>query len=198
MRRGLPPLARGCPRRRAAADRQRRFYPARAGLSRRSIPDSGRTRVYPRSRGAVGDIPKRLERISGLPPLAQGCLDRPPDPMGKPGLPPARAGLSRSWPSSSAVSWVYPRSRGLPKSREDSRGEVEGLPPARAGLSRPASPSATSYRVYPRSRGAATDEAARTYRANGLPSLARGCLDDNPVRVRRLGSTPARGLSTGK
>ncbi len=109
---GLSPLARGNPGRQAAQRRGDGPIPARAGQPPRGRVPRGRSRAYPRSRGATRCAPVPMHQHEGLSPLARGNRARGHSPAGPGGPIPARAGQPRSYRPISGAQGAYPRSRG--------------------------------------------------------------------------------------
>ena len=209
---GSSPLARGGPRRDGVRPARGGLIPARAGRTGIVDVDVFTDRAHPRSRGADPCHEATSQPIGGSSPLARG--GRAPPAMGdrKSGLIPARAGRTRSGPSSPRRCRAHPRSRGADDAREDAgaskrgssplaRGGLprgthslldRGLIPARAGRTRKPRRRLAPRGAHPRSRGA--DAQCRWGRIPlmGSSPLARGGHSRPIRRLERGGLIPAR------
>ena len=171
---GLSPLARGNRALNRRASGTCGPIPARAGQPRSISARAACTRAYPRSRGATFGERSRMERATGLSPLARGNRADQPGRPGGGGPIPARAGQPchnhpfnnpvRAYPrsrgatacfcSSSLLSWgLSPLARGN-QPEHVAMPAVWGPIPARAGQPWSCWGWAASGRAYPRSRGA--------------------------------------------
>ena len=215
---GLPPRARGRPRRDLLADQSPRTTPACAGTTAPSRPSMSGTSDYPRVRG--DDI--HTERIPspprGLPPRARGRLCVAPRPLLGPGTTPACAGTTRAGGGRRVRSADYPRVRGDDVATVRARASRLGLPPrargrlgglldggdacrttpACAGTTCPRSTRRSWPGDYPRVRGDDSLVGAYEYRHDGLPPRARGRREVVPEGAVLVGTTPAFAGTTGR
>ena len=193
---GLSPLAWGTLLQGAHDSAPRRFIPAGAGNSRRSISLSPTRTVYPRWRGELKPRTVLVTGATGLPPLARGTPGATAGSYSRPRFTPAGAGNSATSKFRSAVVAVYPSWRGELQTMKEVVVINNGLPPLARGTR--FAPRDFNYRerftpagagnsghswcvlakktVYPRWRGELLPRWLCRSLWNGLPPLARGTL----------------------
>ena len=191
---GLPPLARGAPRRAGCRPLRRGPTPAGAGSTVRHTGRAPFGEAYPRWRGEHNSSKRSGCPRTGLPPLARGA------PCGYA----VRLGLLRPTPAGAGSTWcsrrdwwptgAYPRWRGEHHNPPRTTLRLLGLPPLARGAPRrahaqqsprrptPAGAGSTAdrpdgrrgHQAYPRWRGEHVLAHDTLTRAEGLPPLARG------------------------
>ena len=193
-RSGSSPLARGLPTTRSPHDRRLRIIPARAGFTPRPRRSGPPRRDHPRSRGVYPGKGVHMGRILGSSPLARGLRGLLRVRLGRLGIIPARAGVTRRASTPSSAASDHPRSRGVyrdwraasPPSGGSSplarglrvaapgaRG-VKRIIPARAGFTRGASRGGWWPADHPRSRGVYRHRSDGDRHGCGSSPLARG------------------------
>ena len=181
---------------RLAADRGRRFIPARAGNTGAGGASPSSAPVHPRSRGEHYQF-RRHERLSsGSSPLARGT------PRGSTSEPadwrfiPARAGNTCRCATAGTCRPVHPRSRGEHPSTPPSGPVTTGSSPLARGTPGARSPHARALPVHPRSRGEHRRKQSGASGTIGSSPLARGTLggQDRLQAPRRF--IPARAGNT--
>ena len=191
--RGSSPLTRGKPRPSNGHHPRAGLIPAHAGKTCFPYPSRVSIRAHPRSRGENRFVSKSDNVQSGSSPLTRGKL-----PCGRlccryPGLIPAHAGKTSTFPTPDSLTRAHPRSRG---ENLDAIGELVyeagsspltrgkpgfsvgaglrlGLIPAHAGKT--SHPRKTA-RPHPRSRGENALDARRLTWEGGSSPLTRGKL----------------------
>ena len=209
---GSSPLARGLPPAAPRVGQRQRIIPARAGFTVAKAVADAAPQDHPRSRGVYHPRASGVGGLVGSSPLARGLRSPCRHCRPSPGIIPARAGFTSSWPCRSWSPGDHPRSRGVyvtvttvQRSRAGSSPLARGLPgrparhageggiiPARAGFTAASSWAALAAPDHPRSRG--------VYRPDGVPAggpqgsspLARGLRVSCFGFVRTFGIIPAR------
>ena len=135
----------------------------------------------------------------GSSPLARGA---PPPPIARearPGLIPARAGSTRSWPHPAARPRAHPRSRGEHKEVPASEPVRPGSSPLARGAPGPCAPDRSGSGLIPARAGSTCFSQKRLWWYVGSSPLARGArtllVNDEPwfgLIPARAGSTPRR------
>ncbi len=191
---GLPPPARGAPRRAHRVRAGAGPTPACAGSTPIPSPIRSRRSAYPRLRGEHDMAAVALTMYGGLPPPARGAHSAIHDLGAVVGPTPACAGSTSPTPAWPRPWAAYPRLRGEHASEMPFSGHACGLPPpargahgarrherrhrrptpACAGSTRCASARAPAPTAYPRLRGEHTDNGSQGREQSGLPPPARG------------------------
>ena len=131
---GSSPLARGLHHAVRGRTEGLRIIPARAGFTVCQADDGGASWDHPRSRGVYAARTRPHSRRTGSSPLARGLLARGPQGAFGPGIIPARAGFTCSWPARGLWSWDHPRSRGVYFARSGAGMRSRGSSPLARGL----------------------------------------------------------------
>ena len=209
---GSSPLARGLQRGPGPLCGVRGIIPARAGFTQPRHSRSTRGPDHPRSRGVYAPDEDADRSGCGSSPLARGLrhvCHRPADGLR---IIPARAGFTRSGPTSASGSQDHPRSRGVyhgAGARRGTRGgssplarglrafctptrTASGIIPARAGFTHAGKTRVEFREDHPRSRGVYTQMTQYNANQQGSSPLARGLRGKGRVAHHGVRIIPAR------
>ena len=173
---GSSPLARGLPNTTTANLSSGRIIPARAGFTRFLLRLMGMCPDHPRSRGGYRTIRSRCARIPGSSPLARGLRREAPNRNRHSRIIPARAGFTRSTPSSPTPALDHPRSRGVYQAQRTGSAPQAGSSPLARGLLVLTRVNRAQNSDHPRSRGVYLRVGSGTGPPPGSSPLARGLL----------------------
>ena len=173
---GSSPLARGLPNTTTANLSSGRIIPARAGFTRFLLRLMGMCPDHPRSRGVYRTIRSRCARIPGSSPLARGLRREAPNRNRHSRIIPARAGFTRSTPSSPTPALDHPRSRGVYQAQRTGSAPQAGSSPLARGLLVLTRVNRAQNSDHPRSRGVYLRVGSGTGPPPGSSPLARGLL----------------------
>ena len=213
---GSSPLARGLPPAAPRVGQRQRIIPARAGFTVAKAVADAAPQDHPRSRGVYHPRASGVGGLVGSSPLARGLRSPCRHCRPSPGIIPARAGFTSSWPCRSWSPGDHPRSRGVyvtvttvQRSRAGSSPLARGLPgrparhageggiiPARAGFTSASGPPPLTPADHPRSRGvyplpslASLLSPGSSPLARGLPALLIGSAPVSRIIPARAGFT---------
>ena len=208
----LPPHARGCTPAYPAPRAPRTASPARAGMYLPGLPEAGRGRSFPRTRGDVPSTRRARNSAIRLPPHARGCTRDMSALRWRARASPARAGMYLFTRRSARCRRRFPRTRGDVPRTLGPRGMSARLPPhargctdddlppgqaaraspARAGMYLTRRRGWRSWSGFPRTRGDVPRCAAPEAREPKLPPHARGCTASEDAADRPRQASPAR------
>ena len=171
---GSSPLARGLHARIDTHVADLGIIPARAGFTLAPFLGSVRWPDHPRSRGVYSATAGCRAEVAGSSPLARGLRPDHVQHVQRPGIIPARAGVTFSWTAATPPrGGSSPLARGLLVTRDRYRPGC-GIIPARAGFTYASCRWCGRQADHPRSRGVYPSSVTQPRNRLGSSPLARG------------------------